>query len=310
MPRFTGPVHVDTDCGVDDALALVLIAQLADLRSVTATWGNCTSHQAAANARYVLDRTRARGVPITASNHAPPRSWAPSEAHGCDGLGGVLELPPEAPGDSTEAAAQAIVAFAREHGQRGRLLAIGPVTSLAMAVHLDPVAMAAVGEIVVMAGQGAQPRDPWLDAAGDTNTRHDPNAMRMVTTSDLNATFVGIDQTRHVLLASDAFTTSALGRQLLDFSRHYGSARAATYGYKPTGPGWRVPAHDAVAASILLEEFPRSCAVAAMAVDDISGTWVLRVAASESDDRRRYRVLTAAPSTSQLSALVQEALSL
>ena len=306
--RFVGPVHVDTDCGVDDALALVLVAQLAELHSVTTTWGNCTAAQAAVNARHVLGRTRARNVPVIASGQVPPTSWAPSDVHGPDGLGGVVNLTPDPPQSLADAAPEAIVDFARRVGGRGRLLAIAPLTNIAAALKLDPRALAALDEVVVMAGQGSTPRQQWLDTTGDTNTRHDPDAMNAVLASTMRLTFVGIDQTRRVLLGEPAFGATDFGLHLLAISRRYGRERAASYGYAESGPGWRVPAHDATAATVLLEPGDETiCATGPMCIDNSSGSSVLRARTHSERRGGHHRFVAVGPAPTTVERLVAEA---
>ena len=309
MTRFAGPVHIDTDCGVDDALALVLVAQLADLQSVTTTWGNCTAAQAAANARHVLAWTRASSVPVTPADTVPPRSWTPSKVHGADGLGGVLNLSPRPRRPEQQTAAEEIVKFARRVGTRGRLLAIAPLTNVAAAARLDPTALGDLDEVVVMAGHGSTPRNAWLDATGDTNTRHDPDSTVEALASKMRMTFVGIDQTREVLLREASFGPTELGRHLLAISQHYGEARADAYGYAKSGPGWRVPAHDATTACVLLGSGGRATtANAPMYVDDSSGSAVLRVAAHAGTHTPRHHFVARGPAVGDVEALIAEAL--
>ncbi|WP_419233326.1 nucleoside hydrolase [Gordonia sp. CPCC 205515] len=302
---FRGPVHVDTDCGVDDALALAVLGQVANVASVTTTWGNCSAAQAAANARYVLRRTGALGVPVVASTDAPPESWTPSAVHGPDGMGGVLSLHPEFRSGESDAAA-AIVSFAREAGPKGRLLAIAPLSNLAQAYCIDPAALAALDRIVVMAGHGLAARSAWLDDAGDTNTRHNPTATACIAAAEsLPVTWVGLDVTRWVVLGEPDFGASPLGAELAELSAAYGAARADAYGYEPSGAGWRVPAHDTVASTaLLIDDSFETCAAAAF-VDKSSGTPVVRGSTSAAT---RHLFATSPPAPEMVGKLVREAL--
>jgi purine nucleosidase len=305
---FRGQVHVDTDCGVDDALALAVTARLGNLCSVTTTWGNCTALQAAANADYVIRQAGEPLVPIVPNNGAPPSSWEPSEVHGLDGLGDAVGLAPM-PGSTTDySAAQSIVEFARAAGETGRLLAIAPLTNVAAAYRLDPEAMLSLDQVVVMGGQGLAERSAWLDGSGDTNTRHDPAATAEIAASALPVTWVGIDVTRHVLLNRRSFGTSRLGLRLLSISERYGRARANSYGYAKVGPGWRVPAHDTVAATVLLAPQSAACASAQPIVDSAAGSDVLRGRPTSSDKESTHRFVIAAPKFPTVADLMQKAL--
>lgn len=75
-------VHIDTDCGVDDALALALMArarQVVEVVSVSAVFGNTYVDQAAANARGVL-RLAGCGAEVYI---APVRAWPSAGSSGC-----------------------------------------------------------------------------------------------------------------------------------------------------------------------------------------------------------------------------------
>lgn len=309
MTSFSGVVHIDTDCGVDDALALAVLGQVANVASVSTTWGNCSALQAAANARYILRRTKAAQAGVTPAYDDPPASWAPSDVHGPDGMGGVINLSPVERLQNSETAVSAIVNFAERAGKDGRLLAIAPLTNVAAAYRAAPEALHALDRIVVMAGQGLTPRSVWLDETGDTNTRQDPSATAEIAASALPITWVGIDVTRHVLLGADAFGESEFGKTMRVLSEGYGASRAASYGYAADGPGWRVPAHDMVAATVLLGEGGATTSEALAAVDRSSGTPVLRGRTPSRMSVTTHRFVTAPPDHLAVHALLRRAFS-
>src|SRR5688500_12066272 len=91
---------VDTDTGIDDALALMLLAGRddVDLVHVTTTHGNCTTEASTANARLVLDTCGRTDVPVTGGLSGPlvgelSPAWF---VHGHDGLGDCGVAPPPA----------------------------------------------------------------------------------------------------------------------------------------------------------------------------------------------------------------------
>ncbi|MFC9553670.1 nucleoside hydrolase [Rhodococcus sp. NPDC056960] len=252
-------VLVDSDCGVDDALALAFLVRSADveLAGVTTTWGNCTAEEAAANARYVLDIVEATHIPI-ASGSQPHASWRRGDAHGPDGLGGTEAPRPQWAG-STDAV-EMIVRFARDHPGEGEMLCIGPLTNLSAALTLEPRLPELLKRIVIMGGHGASTSE-WLRQVGDTNTRHDPAASQHVAASELPALWIGIDVTRTVLLTSDDFGAEEASRILRRVHQDYGVSRGASYGYDPQ-KDWRVPAHDGVTASCLVDAVAAGLATA------------------------------------------------
>ncbi len=243
-------VLVDTDCGVDDALALGYVAHTEDviLGCVVSTWGNCTATEAASNAKYILDTAGAIDIPVVAGS--PPKdSWRRGDAHGPDGLGNTEQRRPSWTGPHD--AAERIVQFAREHAGEAEVLCIGPLTNLAAALTLEPRLPELLSRVVVMAGHGRN-RDDWLNGVGDTNTRHNPQATQTVADSALPVVWVGIDVTRSVLLEDGDFGEGTLGRSLRRIHHAYGVQRGGTYGYDARVQ-WKVPAHDGVAAACLVD---------------------------------------------------------
>nr|WP_218680792.1 nucleoside hydrolase [Rhodococcus qingshengii] len=243
-------VLVDTDCGVDDALALGYVAHTADivLACVVSTWGNCTATEAASNAKYILDMAGAIDIPVVAGS-PPKASWQRGDAHGSDGLGDTEQPRPSWTGP--QGAAERIVQFARDHAGEAEVLCIGPLTNLAAALTLEPQLPELLSRVVVMAGHG-QNRDDWLNEVGDTNTRHNPRATQTVADSALPVVWVGIDVTRAVLLEDGDFSEGTLGGSLRRIHHAYGVQRGGTYGYNAQVL-WKVPAHDGVTAACLVD---------------------------------------------------------
>ena len=136
-------VHIDTDCGVDDALALALLArsrQAVEVVSVSAVFGNTYVDQAAANARGVL-RLAGCGAEVyigAGAGLAKRRVERMRPAHGVDGLNGAgfsqrWKLPELERGHSAN-----FLAFAARRKLAG--LFLGPLTNLAKSLLEDPAA--------------------------------------------------------------------------------------------------------------------------------------------------------------------------
>ncbi|ORM35523.1 hypothetical protein BFL43_09390 [Williamsia sp. 1135] len=256
-------VWVDTDCGVDDSLAISLVLAAGKLHGISTTWGNCTAGEAARNAQWVLDLWGSSSAVVTGG--PPTASWVRGDAHGSDGLGDTLtdaRQPPSA--SSAQPAAEAIIDFAKRTAGRGALLAIAPLTNLALALEMEPRITEWIGDVIVMGGHGFGEPSDWLSAAGDTNTRHNPRASTAVAHSDLRTTWVGLDVTRTVVLDDTDFGTGEASQALRAVHESYGRSRAASYGY---GPQWGVPAHDSVAACVALRHTNMSSRPALVDVD-------------------------------------------
>src|SRR3954471_17448512 len=96
LPRI--PLVIDTDPGIDDALALLLAlaSPEVDLRLVTTTHGNVELAQTTENALRVLHLAGRSDVPVAAGARSAlvhPQPKRAGHVHGTAGLGGV-ELPP------------------------------------------------------------------------------------------------------------------------------------------------------------------------------------------------------------------------
>src|SRR5690606_23011079 len=134
------PLLIDTDPGVDDALALLMA--FADprheLKALTIAAGNVGLGHTVANA---LKLCEVAGVDVPVHPGCPVPLLHPAEdaayVHGQDGFGDT-GYAPAARRAEAEHAALAILRIAREHAGRLLLVTLGPLTNLALALRLDP----------------------------------------------------------------------------------------------------------------------------------------------------------------------------
>lgn len=148
------PLLIDTDPGVDDALALLMA--FADERhrllALTIAAGNVGLAHTVANA---LKLCEIAGIDVPVHAGCPVPLLHPAEdagyVHGRDGFGDT-GYAPAARGADPEHAALAIIRHAREQSGRLLLVTLGPLTNLALAVRLDPDLPARIGRLVVMGG--------------------------------------------------------------------------------------------------------------------------------------------------------------
>ncbi|SIS23333.1 purine nucleosidase [Williamsia sterculiae] len=245
-------LFIDTDCGVDDSLAIAVAARAVgpqNLCGVGATWGNCDPTRASRNARWALRQAGADRVPVHGSSLPAPAGWEPAvSVHGTDGLGDALS-PREFANISALAgddSVSALIRFAAKHRHDGKLVCIGPLTNLAAALWTEPRVASWLGMVTIMGSHGLS-ADSWLDDMGDTNIRLDPEAATQVVKSPLRITWAGLDVTKETTLSPDDFPSTRLGRDMLKVHQQYGSARGPKY--SPHGPvgGWRTPCNDSVA---------------------------------------------------------------
>lgn len=192
-------VFVDCDPGIDDALALAYLAAREDveLAGVGTVFGNNTVDITTDNALRLLELYLPGGaatVPVARGAERPlvqePR--LAESVHGSNGLGDV-ELPAPSGAPVPETAAELLVQVARRYPGEVDLLAVGPLTNVALALALEPRLPALLRRVVVMGGAVAAPGNvtPWAEA----NTANDPEAADRVFAAGFDLTLVSLDVT-------------------------------------------------------------------------------------------------------------------
>jgi len=174
---------IDTDSGVDDAQALMLALghHGAEVAAVTTVGGNVPLENVIPNVFEVLHVMGAEGVPVFPGAREPlllgERVHA-TEFHGSDGLGDYQNRQARVHPES-EAAAVAIARLAREQPGELTLVALGPLTNLALALRLEPNLPNLLRRLVIMGGahtaRGNTPH--W---AAEFNFYYDPEAAQIV----------------------------------------------------------------------------------------------------------------------------------
>jgi pyrimidine-specific ribonucleoside hydrolase len=241
------PLVIDTDPGIDDALAilLALASPEVDLRLVTTVHGNVDLAQTTDNALRVLHLAGRSDVPVAAGaaeslvHRQPERA---GHVHGVAGLGGV-ELPPS---PATVDARPAVVALAdllTTSPEPVTVAAIGPLTNIALLLRVFPAAAARIGRLVVMGGSAG--RGGNVTAAAEFNVWADPEAAQAVFASALPTVMVGLDVTLPTVLGDDGIGRFAAAgpigtRAAAILARYVDHARSA---YGTAG----VVVHDALA---------------------------------------------------------------
>ena len=196
-------VIIDTDPGVDDALALLLAMRSPELEieAITVVAGNVPLELTLPNALRMVEIAGRTDIPVAAGAKAPliRRLVTAAYAHGENGLGGAVFPEPKIKAVS-QPAAQFIQQLARKYPGEITLITIGPLTNVATALNSDPELAAMVKRLVMMGGSLSGGN---ITPAAEFNVYVDPEAARIVFQSGIPITMVGLDVTRKTSLTED-----------------------------------------------------------------------------------------------------------
>src|SRR5687768_2960774 len=199
-PMIGAPTLLDLDTGIDDALALLLALRSPEIElvGITCVAGNVTLPQVVRNTLGVLEASSAPQLPVAAGAEKPLRRRLTTATffHGADGIGGV-PLPPTRRTVTTQSAAALICETARDHDGALTVVAVGPLTNLALALDHDPSLPRRVKRLVVMGGAALIPGN--VTPAAEANFHNDPEAADAVFSAGFDLTMIGLDVTHAAL---------------------------------------------------------------------------------------------------------------
>jgi purine nucleosidase len=246
-------VYLDCDPGIDDALALgyLLASPDVDLRLVGSVSGNTDAATAALNARGLMKLFGRPDIPVATGAHDPIRGsfhgGAP-HVHGENGIGGVV-LDADGTIALPESAAESFVELVRANPGEVHVLAIGPLTNLALALELEPGLPELVAEVVIMGGAALAPGN--VTPVAEANIIGDPEAAARVFEASWDITLAPLDVTMahrfeaedvEALRTSDRASAQALAAMLGQYYDFY----TPIFG-RPSSA-----LHDPLAAAIML----------------------------------------------------------
>ncbi len=147
-------VLIDTDCGIDDAVAILmaLACKYFEVVGITTVSGNVYVDKVNHNVLRLLSFLNREDIPVF-RGASGPLSQKPVRAesiHGKDGLGGVF-LPETHKTLEPQNAAEGIYLLAKQNPGL-TIVALGPLTNIAMAVNLYPELNHLIGNIIAMGG--------------------------------------------------------------------------------------------------------------------------------------------------------------
>ncbi len=199
-PLIRRPVILDADPGVDDALAMMLALGAPELEvlGICTVCGNVPMEVGTGNALKLLALVDRGDVPVYAGACRPLKRKAvyATEVHGKGGLGDAV-LPPISRPSSGDAVTFIVETLSARPGHV-TLIAVGPLTNLALAESRMPGVLKKAREVCVMGGAVDEPGN--VTPAAEFNFFADPDAARQVVRSGATIALVPLDATHRVAL--------------------------------------------------------------------------------------------------------------
>ncbi len=194
-------IIMDVDTGIDDALALLLALQSPELDVIACTCvaGNVTVEQTTRNTLAVLETAGRPEIPVARGAARPlvRRLTTATYFHGPQGLAQVTLPDPTAKPIETSAP-RYLVEMANRFPGELTLVAVGPLTNLAVALLLDPTFGRKLKRLVIMGGAVRSRGN--ITPVAEANFYNDPEAAQAVMHSGANITLVGLDVTHQAVV--------------------------------------------------------------------------------------------------------------
>lgn len=190
-------VLIDTDTGVDDGMGLIyaLLSPELDIVGVTTSFGNVDVEKVTRNTAVILEQLGssaplAQGAGRAIAGEAP--TFNP-QIHGDDGFGNANLPDPAFSTLDPRSAAQLTIDLVNEYPGELTWIGLGPVTNLALALHLDPTLPQRLKKVVWMGG--AVVHHGNVSPVAEADALHDPEALAVVLDQDWEFVQVGLDVT-------------------------------------------------------------------------------------------------------------------
>ena len=201
-PSEAAPLRViiDTDPGIDDAMAILLALNSPELKveALTVVPGNVDGKQGLENALKIVSLAGRCDVAVAGGAQHPlnqklitAQFW-----HGKNGLAGV-ELPPSKCKSDARFGPDLIIEMVHKYPHELTLIPVGPLTNIALAVSKDPSIAYLVRDIVIMGGSISGGN---VNGAAEANIYNDPEAAQIVFSAGWMLTMVGSDVGERTLM--------------------------------------------------------------------------------------------------------------
>lgn len=186
-------VIIDTDPGIDDAMAILLALNSPELEveALTVVPGNVEAWQGLENALKIVSLAGRCDVAVAGGAQHPLNQKLVTAQfwHGKNGLAGV-ELPASKCKADARFGPDLIIELVHKHPHEITLIPVGPLTNIALAASKDPSIVPLVKDIVIMGGSISGGN---VNGAAEANIYNDPEAASIVFNAGWMVTMVGSD---------------------------------------------------------------------------------------------------------------------
>lgn len=227
-------VVIDTDPGIDDAVAILLAlwSPEFDIRGITTVAGNIGIATTTRNAGRILALAGRSDIPVLIGAAEPlsRKGFDVADIHGGDGLGGVA-FPDPASAPAGDAVGWLAGLLDENEPDTIDILALGPLTNVARLVLDRPSSARRIRRVIAMGGAVREPGN--VGPRSEFNMAADPEAVAVVLRAGLNLTMIPLDVTRKVrasrtdtaLLKAAGTTAAIVSGELIDAYFQSGSGR-------------------------------------------------------------------------------------
>lgn len=197
------PVIVDTDPGVDDAVAILMLLAnpTCEILGFTTTAGNVPLARSTSNTLALLEYVDRLDVPVYRGAARPVRGRFAYARH-VHSVSGLTRRLPDPSARPSEIGAVRFMERALIDARRPvTVIALGPLTNLARLWRRNPTALQSAERIVVMGG--AVHTEGNATPHAEFNFYSDPTAARIVMESGLTITLIDLAACRQVFISRD-----------------------------------------------------------------------------------------------------------
>ncbi len=231
----------DTDPGIDDAMAILFAEAHPDIEllGLTTVYGNAPIETTTKNALFLKHKFGMEATVARGAEKPLARSPLPSSAvvHAENGLGNY-PVPEQVEGElDSRPAWQYIIDTVRAHPGEITLVAVGPLTNLALALEADPEITTLVEEVVIMGGAfGENGHHGNVTPFAEANIHDDPHAADKVLTAGWPVVIIGLDATHECFFSRQYIEElgrdgGEMGKFIDDISKYYLDFYSARHGW-------------------------------------------------------------------------------